>query len=111
MKLDHNKRYEGLGLTWEFRGLLWIGKDLSAEKKLQATVYDSVMQTWLDAGHIQPVRETKIVRMKGVTVKADNTGYLTYVGVSGALCGGTRKQLAGRTSKPVTLEFEVEVDE
>lgn len=109
MKLDRNKRYEGFGLT--FRRTCfdsWLGEDLSAEKKPQATVYDSVMQRWLDAGHIKPVRETKIVRVSGVVMCVDDYGnpYVDH-------CTMAQREvialgLTGKVSKPVTLEFEVE---
>lgn len=63
-KIDRNKKYEGLGLTWVFvNGLFgWASTSRSESLDLRdAVVNESTMQDWLDAGHITPVRTTKIV--------------------------------------------------
>lgn len=97
-KIDRNKKYEGLGLTWFHSGYTrWnggIGRN--------ANVSEQQMQTWLDAGHIQPVRETRIVRVDGVTVNISPLGNV-YVDWEIPI----ELKRYGAISRPVTLEFEV----
>ena len=106
MTLDRSKKYEGFGLTFRRTHFdSWIGEDQSQEKKPLATVYDPVMQAWLDAGHIKPVRTTKIVRVEGCVIVNRLDWYQVIS------CNGTREEIpSGATAKPVTLEFEFEVE-
>lgn len=65
MKLDRSKKYEGLGLAWRSNDPApgwWLGFD--GEGPHLASASDEQMQAWLDAGHIKPVRETKIEILK-----------------------------------------------
>lgn len=107
MKLDRSKQYTGWDLTWAIAGTsVWSGHDKHG--LLRATVDEEIMQSWLDAGHITPVKQTKIVRVENVKVRL--RGNLLEV-----FNWDNNRQLvalpAMSISKPVTLEFEVEVDE
>ena len=105
MKLDRTKKHEGLGLTMGFAidlsGLtIWQGND---EQGGSITVDESIVQAWLDAGHIKPCVGTKIVRVEGCVIVSRLDWYQVIS------CAGTTEELpSGATSKPVTLEFEVE---
>jgi len=102
MKLDRSKKYEGLGLTWEWSDilLLWHGSEDGMGK---ADVLESVFEEWIDAGHIKPVRETKIVRVEGVRFTKNVTGHLVSIHPHLDIPFNAY-------SNPVTLEFPVEVD-
>ena len=104
MKLDRAKKYEGLGLTWEYSPSVDSLLGYAAHDYLKATVTIEVAQSWLDAGHIHPVREKKTVRVEEcrVAVTMDGKPYL---------CAYPQlPDLAGAVSKPFTAEFEVEVE-
>lgn len=63
--LDRSKKYGGLGVefAWDGPSATWLGHSLGAAYRVEAN--SNLMQAWLDAGHIKPVRETKTVREDG----------------------------------------------
>lgn len=103
MTLDRSKKYAGLGLAWRSNDPApgwWLGFD--GEGPHQASASDDHMQLWLEAGHIKPVKTTKIVRVEGVRFIKPPSGNL-YSEFSPDY--GIPDNAV---SKPVTLEFEVE---
>ena len=101
MKLDRNKRYEGLGLTLQRDPSYWVGRDGNGK---YLTADDEIMQAWLDWAYIKPVRETKIVRVEGVRMVKPPSGNL----YSEFRPTHYDELPDGAMSKPVTLEFEVD---
>lgn len=103
--LDRNKKYEGLGLTWSFSHALyeWIGANVIGEV-VAREIGETVIQSWLDAGYIKPVQETKIVRVEGVQVKRQNFD-LCVIGWMAPVDWDSIP--AGAIAKPFTVEFEV----
>lgn len=109
MKLDRKKKYEGWGLT--FRRTCfdsWLGEDQRTDKPI-VTAYDQAMQAWLDAGHVKPVKQTKIVRIEGFRLAMGRDGVPFVRGWQSFTDNHLVRESA--ETKPVTLEFEVEVDE
>ena len=111
MKLDQSKKYEGWGYTIEFRNSalsdarvpIWKSVEINFKGEPLIEVDEPVVQAWLDAGHITPVKETKIVRVEGCVIVSRLDWYQVIS------CNGTREDIpSGATAKPVTLEFEVE---
>ena len=103
MKLDRAKKYEGLGLTWVYVNELAGWGSVEQQGVLRdASVREDVMQSWLDAGHIRPVKETKTVRVEGVKVCVSPLGN-DYIDWARPIELGD-----GVCSRPVTLEFEVD---
>ena len=105
MTLDRSKKYEGLGLTWEHKVAMnqWCG--YREGFYLMAHALEDQMQAWLDADHIRPVKETKIVRVENVRIRMRHrvleiTGWDSFAELNNV----PEYELA----KPVTLEFEVE---
>lgn len=110
MKLDRSKKYEGLGLTIGYDcPPFWSGIDESGNT---VTIDQPIMQAWLDAGHIKPVRETKTVRIPARVsfnpVRWNDSRTMVVAVDSLMPLESLLPDCA--TSRQVLLEFEVEVD-
>lgn len=102
-KIDWIKKYEGLGLSLEYEtvGGFWVGEDRNCNN---ITIDEPIVQAWLDAGLIKPVKQTKIVRVEGVRMVKPPSGNL----YSEFRPTHYDELPDGAMSRPVTLEFEVE---
>jgi hypothetical protein len=103
MTLDRSKKYEGLGLTLHRDVAYWAGYDSSGK---YMTADDEIMQSWLDAGHIRPVKEKKIVRAEGCRIVMGYNGQVFVRGWDSFK--GNHLVPMSAEAKPVTLEFEVD---
>lgn len=105
MKIDRDKKYEGVGalegLVIKHSANCWWDGDGPNGHTLAATDYQ--MARWLDAGHIQPVKETKIVRVEGVRVVMTRSGMECFEWPS-----PDPRIPFDTISKPFDAEFEVE---
>jgi hypothetical protein len=104
MTLDRSKKYEGLGFTWSlFRAndMPWKGTN---DDGVHVDASHNAMQVWLDAGHITPVRTTKIVRVESVRMVWDGSTLRAFRWNSFE----PSRLPAGAQSKLFDAEFEVE---
>jgi hypothetical protein len=110
MKLDRAKKYEGWGHVLFYNEAYssahaWVSEAKDVNKAAVMMVEEPIVQSWLDAGHIRPLRETKIVRVENARIRMRNgalqiTGWDSFAEIS--------KVADYANAKPVTLEFEVD---